>query len=304
MDLIRAMEGFVDVVETGSFVAAATRRGSSAAAVTRQIAALEEHLGARLMQRTTRRFSLTEPGQDFFERAKHILADVAETEAIIGQRGLQPTGVLHISAPLSFGTNRLSGLLPDFLKRYPLLRLNIDLSDRLADLVGDGFDVAVRLARVPCTNLTARKIIPVHMIVCAAPSYLERRGVPVEPADLSGHDFLDYSYLSPGGNLVLTAADGTDAVVRVAPLVRAGNVDFLRELALAGVGITVQPDYSVAEDISTGRLTALLSGWQMRGFHLYAVYPQRDFLPITVKVFIEYLVERLGEADPSPASTA
>ncbi|MGB8601090.1 MAG: substrate binding domain-containing protein, partial [Rhizomicrobium sp.] len=246
----------------------------------------------------------TEMGQDFYERAKQILADIAETEAVIGQQALQPAGLLHISVPMSFGINTLSDLLPDFCKRYPMLRLNIDLSDRLVDLVGDGFDVAVRLARIPSTNLIARKIAPVRMMVCAAPAYLETHGIPTAPSELRDHDFLGYGYLATGDDLVLTTAKGDDVAVRITPQVRASNGDVLRKLALAGLGITVLPDYVVGEDIARGRLTALLPGWSMNGFYLYAIYPKRDFLPIKVKVLIDYLVEKLGVNETTLASTA
>ncbi|MGB8602711.1 MAG: substrate binding domain-containing protein, partial [Rhizomicrobium sp.] len=153
-------------------------------------------------------------------------------------------------------------------------------------------------------NLIARKIAPVRMMVCAAPAYLETHGIPTAPSELRDHDFLGYSYLASGDDLVLTAAGGTDATVRITPQVRASNGDVLRKLALAGQGITVQPDYTVGEDIACGRLTALLPGWAMNGFYLYAVYPKRDFLPIKVKVFIDYLIEKLGVDETTPASMA
>ena len=294
-DLTKAMQVFVAVVEGGSFVSAAEKLCTSTAAVSRQISAAEADLGARLLNRTTRRLSLTEAGQVFYEHARTILGDIAELQALVGQHTLQPTGLLRISAPLSFGIHELTKVLPGFRQRYPGLRLDVDLTDRLVDLVHDSTDVAVRIARTLGPNLIARKISPVPMIVCASPAYLARRGVPQVPEDLALHDTLGYSYLLTGDNWVFHHRDGQESVVRIQPAVHATNGDLLRALAVGGEGITVQPDFIVREDLAAGRLVPLLNDWHMGEFYLYAVYLSRKHLSAKVRAFIDYLAETLGD---------
>lgn len=293
MDVAKAMRIFVEVTDTGSFAAAAEKLDASSAQISRQISALEEHLGARLMQRTTRRLSLTEPGHMLYERARQILADLAETEAMVGQHALKPSGRLRVSAPVSFGIRKLAPLLPAFCRRYPDIELDIDFSDRVADLVDDGIDIAVRIARNPSPNLIARKIAPVSMIVCAAPAYLKRNGTPAVPQDLAAHTTLGYAYLASGDAWIFTDTNGTQAPVRLHPHVHANNGDVLGELARAGLGIVVQPDFLAADDIAAGRLNPLLPGWSIGEFHLYAVYLSRKFLSPKVRVFVDHLVEML-----------
>lgn len=292
-DLTKAMQVFVAVVEGGSFVSAAEKLSTSTAAVSRQISAAEADLGARLLNRTTRRLSLTEAGQVFYEHAQTILGDIAELQALVGQHTLQPTGLLRISAPLSFGIHELAKVLPGFRQRYPGLRLDVDLTDRLVDLVHDSTDVAVRIARSLGPNLIARKISPVPMIVCASPAYLARRGVPLVPEDLALHDTLGYSYLLTGDNWVFHHRDGQESAVRIQPAVHATNGDLLRALAVGGEGITVQPDFIVRDDLAAGRLVPLLNDWHMGEFYLYAVYLSRKHLSAKVRAFIDYLAETL-----------
>lgn len=298
VDLLKAMQVYVRVVEAGSLVAAAERLDTSNAAVSRHIAALEEHLGARLLNRTTRRLSMTDAGRDFHARAEQILADVAEAAAVTGAKAVNPSGRLRISAPLSFGLSKLGQWLPGFLERYPDLQLDIDLSDRLADLATDGIDVAVRIARTPAsTNVVSRRIAPVSMLICAAPGYLAREGRPAEPADLARHCTLSYSYLASGDSWTLVDRNGQQATVRIRPHVYASNGDILRDLAIQGLGIIIQPDFIVEKDIAAGRLEPVLADWTMPGFSLYAVYLSRKFLPAKVRVFIDYLAEAATKAD-------
>ncbi|MFD2173418.1 LysR family transcriptional regulator [Rhodobacter lacus] len=295
MDILRGMRIFVTVVDGGSFIAAAEQLDTSNAAISRQISALEDHFGVRLLNRTTRRLSLTEPGQALYDRAQQILEDLGEMEASVGQHGAMPSGVLRISAPLSFGIHTLAHLLPGFHARYPKLRLDIDLTDRVVDLVHDGRDVALRIATAPSQNLIARKIAPVRMILCAAPDYLARHGTPVKPQDLAHHQVLSYSYLSSGDTWVLIDAAGEKASVRVKPSIHASNGDLLCTLALAGGGIIVQPEFIVARHIEAGALVPILHGWRLGDFNLHAVYLSRKYLSVKVRVFIDYLAAALGK---------
>jgi DNA-binding transcriptional LysR family regulator len=292
MDVLRAMRVYVAVVETGSFVAAADKLDTSNAAISRHVAALENHLGARLLNRTTRRLSMTDVGQEFFARAQAIFADVSEAEAIAGENSSRPSGQLRISAPLSFGISKLSQWLPGFVARYPDLKLDIDLSDRLVDLATDGIDVAVRIGRqAASTNIISRRLGSVPLEICAAPDYLKRRGTPTSPHELSEHETTSYSYLATGDSWTLTNSQGRTETIRIRPSVHANNGDILRELALQGYGIIMQPSFIVEKDIAAGRLVRILDNWSVEGLNLYAVYLSRKFLPAKVRVFIDYLSE-------------
>jgi DNA-binding transcriptional LysR family regulator len=298
MDMTQAMRVLVKVVDTGSFSRAADAFDTSTAAVSRQVSALEEHLGTRLLNRTTRKLSLTDAGSEFYERSRAILDDIAEAEAVAGQQALQPVGLLRITAPLSFGVTQLSRLLPRFRTRYPQLRLDIDLSDRMVDLVNDGVDVALRIAGELSGNLVARRIAPVTMVVCAAPAYLKRRGTPRTPAELAHHDTLSFSYLWTGDDWPFTDAAGNVTRVRVQPGVHSTNGDLLRELALAGGGIILQPSFIVGAELERGALVPLLTGYRTLEFSLYAVYLSRRHLSSKVRVFIDYLVQAIGLHPP------
>ncbi len=295
VDLIRSIETFVAVVDAGSLVAAAERLDTSTAAVSRHIGGLERHLGSRLLNRTTRRLSITDSGRELYNRAQQILADVAELEATVGQSTVKPSGNLRISAPLSLGIAKFGAWLPGFLGRYPDLKLDIDLTDRLVDLASDGIDVAVRIARQPATtNVIASRIAAVEMITCAAPAYLDRRGRPMTPGNLSDHDTLAYSYLSSGDSWTFTHHGGDSATVRIHPRVHASNGDVIAQLAIAGFGVIVQPAFIVERDVAEGRLVRLLDGWTMEGFSLYAIYLSRAFLSAKVRAFTEHLREVAG----------
>jgi DNA-binding transcriptional LysR family regulator len=292
MDTLRAMQVYVAVVEAGSFVAAAERLDTSNAAISRHVAALEDHLGARLLNRTMRRLSMTDVGQEFFNRAQAIFADVSEAEAIAGQNSAKPTGQLRISAPLSFGIAKLSQWLPAFVVRYPDLKLDIDLSDRLVDLATDGIDVAVRIGRqAASTNVISRRLGSIALEICASPDYLKRNGTPTSPQELSDHQTTSYSYLATGDTWTLTNKQGRTETIRIRPSIHANNGDILGKLAVQGYGIIMQPSFVVEEDITSGRLVRVLNDWSVEGLNLYAIYLSRKFLPAKVRVFVDYLSE-------------
>lgn len=296
MDVLNAMQVYVAVVETGSLVGASEVTGTSAAAISRQIAALEQHLGARLLNRTTRRLSMTNVGEEFLARAKTILADVADAEALAGQSAAKPAGLLRISAPLSFGISRLSRWLPAFMAQYPDLNLNVDLTDRVIDLANDGIDVAVRIAHQPAsTNVIAKRIASIRTIICASPDYLARRGFPQTPQDLATHDTLSFTYLLTGDDWTLRDTNGHETRVRVRPQVHASNGDMLCEMAVQGCGVINQPDFIVERHIASGKLVPVLQGWSNEGFNLYALYLSRKFLSAKVRVFIDYLDKMEGK---------
>lgn len=299
MDILNAMSVYVAVVEQGSLVRAAESIGTSGAAVSRQIAALEDHVGARLLNRTTRRLSVTDAGQEYFSRAKQILSDVADAEALAGESAAQLTGLLRISAPLAYGVKRLSRWLPDLMAAHPRLRLDLDLTDRQVDLATDGIDVAVRVAMRPAsTNVIARKITSIHRVVCASPSYLARRGCPMRPEDLVNHDTLSFSHLATGDLWAFHDALGRQTEVRLRPNLHASNGDMLCELAARGAGIINEPDFMVASHIESGALVPILTEWQSDSFNVYALYLSRKFLSAKVRVFIDHL-QRMEGGNPT-----
>ena len=295
MYLFAATRVFVQVVDSGSFARAATALDLSNAVVTRQVAALEAHLGARLLHRTTRRMSLTDAGEDFYGRSRSILEQLAEAQASAARGARSPVGLLRVSAPLSYGTARLAPVLARFHERYPQLSLDVDLSDRMVDLANEGVDVALRIATRLDPGVISRRVVTLDAVVCAAPGYLQRRGRPREPAELSGHDTLSFSYLLAGDEWPFTGPDGRREQVRVRPNVHSNNGELLRDLAISGAGIILQPRFIVEQALRAGTLVPILESYRTLDLNVHAVYLSRRFLPSKVRVFIDFLVETLGE---------
>ena len=290
MDTLDAMRVFVAVAERNGFSAAADALDLSTASVTRQVAALEQRLGMRLLNRTTRRVSLTSAGAAYYQRAVPLLAEFDDLEAAVGAQALVPSGLLRVNAPVSFGIARLGPLLCAYRQRYPQVELDLSLSDRLVDMVEEGFDVAIRIARQPSPTLIARRLAEAELLLCAAPAYLARAGTPRLPADLAGHQCLAYSYWSGGDEWTLQGRDG-DATVRIGGALRANNGDVLRQAALAGMGIILQPDFLVGDDIATGALVRVLPDWRLPPIGIHAVYTSRNHLAPKLRSFIDFLVE-------------
>ena len=293
MDLFSAMHMYVAVVDGGSFAAAADKLGVSRAMVSKQIQQLEEHLGTRLLNRTTRRLSLTETGRAFHERSTQIMADVAEAEQVAGQMARTPQGVLRVTIPLSYGQHRLAAIIGAYTQAYPQVQLDIALSDRKMDLVEDGYDLAIRIGDLPPSDLIARKIGGVHSVVCASPDYVARHGAPGTPADLAVHACLGYTLTGSGADWRFASADGP-LVVPISGPIRADNGDILRLAALAGAGIAFQPEFIVGDDLAAGRLVRLLPAWQSAELGVYAVYPSRKHLSAKVRTFVDFVADALG----------
>ncbi|WP_303747685.1 LysR family transcriptional regulator [Stenotrophomonas pigmentata] len=294
MDTIDAMRVFVTVVERNGFSAAADALDISTAAVTRQVAALEKRLSTRLLNRTTRRVSPTSTGAAYYQRCIQLLAEFDELEASVGAQALQPSGRLRINAPVSYGIARLGALLPAYSARYPQVELDLQLSDRLVDMVEEGYDLAIRIIRQPAPNLIARHLGQVHIRLCAAPSYLARRGTPATPQDLATHECLAYTYSAAGEALQLLGPEG-EVSIPVQPHLRANNGEVLREAAIAGMGIIAQPDFIIGQALADGRLVPVLPQWEVPPIGIYAVYTSRSHLAPKVRSFIDYLVECLDE---------
>lgn len=290
---LSAILAFVEVVEGGSFSAAARRLGLTRSAVSRQVAGLEDRLGARLLNRTTRRLSVTEAGAVYHQRCVRILAEAAAAERAVADLDDAPRGLLRVNAPMSFGLGHLGPAVAEFLVRHPAIRVDLTLDDRVVDLVGEGFDLAVRIAELPPSTLIARRLAVNRRVLCAAPSYLARAGRPRHPQQLAEHACLAYAYLATGNDWSFRGPDGAVSV-RVDAAHSANNGDALRHLALAGLGILLSPTFIVGDDLRQGRLVSLLDDWVDADTGVYAVYPHGRHLSPKVRAFVDFLAERFG----------
>lgn len=293
MDRFREMQAFVAVVESGSFVAAGELLHISKAAVSRVVMQLEARLGARLLQRTTRRLSLTEAGQAYLGRCKQILGDLDEAEAMVGDAALRASGRLRVNAPLSFGITRLAGLWPAFMALHPDLELEVTLADRMVDLVEEGYDMAIRITRPRDSSLVYRQLATTRVLLCAAPAYLARRGKPESVADLARHDIIAYAY-APGGDTWHFDTPSGERSVAVRPRLRSNNGDTCRAAALAGLGIAQQPGFLVDADLAAGRLVEILAEDCSRDLGIHAVYPSRKHVSLKVRALTDFLAKALA----------
>lgn len=297
MGRLAAMEAFVAVVEAGSFARASERLGISTTSASRLVSTLEAHLDARLLHRTTRRLSLTDAGRVYYQHCTTLLSDLAEAEAAVSADNRVASGLLRVSAPVSFGTRHLAAMLPRFRQEQPKVSLELSLNDRVVDLVEEGHDLAVRISNQLPTSLVARPLAPIRIVVCAAPAYLERHGRPRAPDDLSRHQCLLYSYSDPVDQWNFTGPNGPQQVP-VSGFLTANNGDVLRMAALAGEGIVRQPSFIVGGDLLSGRLVPLLESYATPLQMAYAVYPSRRHLAARVRAFIDFLAEAWGDPPP------
>ena len=297
MDKLAGMQAFARVVEAGSFVKAAAHLHISTTAASRLVADLEANLGLRLLQRTTRRLSLTEAGAAYFERCQQILAAIDEAEAVVGHEGRQPFGTLRLSAPVAFGNRHLAPLLAAFGARYPEVKVDVALADRVVDLVDEGFDVAVRIVGHLADTLVARRLTTVRMVICASPEYVRAHGLPRTPADMAAHNCLLYTLTERNNEWTFTGRRGTQTA-KVGGGLRSNNGELLRTAALAGEGVVLQPTFMVGEDLQRGTLVRLLPGFELAELAAWAVYPTRRHLPAKVRAFVDFLAETISDPPP------
>lgn len=297
MDKLRAFEAFVAVADNSSFTAAARRLGASRAQVSKQVQALEDHLDVRLLHRTTRRVSLTDEGRAFREHARTIIEEVRDAEAAVSELHGSARGTLRLGAPMSFGVKYLAPALAEFMSLHPALSVEMVCSDRKVDIVDEGYDVAVRIGQLVDSSLVARRLGPVRSYACASPEYLAACGEPGSPDDLKDHRCLQYSYLA---NPVWTFGKGEETrTVRIdGPLV-ANNGDVLVSAAVQGLGITLNPDFIVADELRSGRLQPILTDWMVIGpTSVWALYPHRRHLSAKVRLLVDFLVEQFSPTPP------
>jgi DNA-binding transcriptional LysR family regulator len=294
MDKLTGMAVFARVVEAQSFTAAATQLGMSKSAVSKALSGLEDRLGARLLNRTTRRLSLTEVGRAYYERSARILAEAEEAELAVTRLQAAPRGTLRINAPVSFGILHLGPALAEFMARYPELKVEIEFTDRFVDLIEEGFDLAVRIASLPDSSLIARKLADNQMAVCAAPSYWERRGRPATPHDLGHHDCITYAYHANPNEWPFVDASGRRIGVRVGGSLRTNNGDVSLRAALAGLGVVLLPRFICGPHLGAGRLEPVLESWMPPPSGIFALYPHNRHLSAKVRAFVDFLAERFG----------
>jgi DNA-binding transcriptional LysR family regulator len=293
MDRFQEMQTFCAVVDAGSFVKAADALGMSKAAVSRYVGELEARLGVRLLHRTTRRMSLTEEGTVFDARCRELLSGLEEAEAEVGSRSGAARGLLRVNAPVTFGIRHLAPLWATFRERHPQVRVDLTLSDRIVDLVDEGYDVAIRIATLPSSTLISKRLATTRIVLCASPQYLKKRGVPTHPSDLADHDVIAYSYWAAGDQWPFDGPDGPVSVT-IKPWMHTNNGDTCRSVALAHHGVILQPSFLVGEDLAAGRLVALLPEYRSIELGIYAIYPTRKHVALKVRALIDFLAQQFS----------
>lgn len=299
MDVFKAMSVFVRIVDEGSLATAAAASDLSPTMVGNYLQALEKRLGVTLLNRTTRRQHLTEFGKIYYTRCVEILDCVADTEALALQSQAEPRGRLRISAPRAFGVDRLTPALADYAKRYPQIEIDLVISDRLMDLLGDGIEAALRIGPIRDDELIARPLAAIQPMLCAAPSYLAAHGAPREPADLADHECLLYTYTAQldagtvNARWLLTDTAGT-IDLSVPGRIHINSPAGLRRAALAGMGITLLPEPVIADDIESGALVALLADYAPPGLPLHLIYRRDRRISPKLRSFIDFIVARFG----------
>ena len=300
MDRLQSMRVFAKVVEQGGFARAGAALNLSNAVVTRHVAELEAHLGTRLLNRTTRRLSLTESGQVYLDRLHGILQAVDDADAVASSTSSRPSGNFRLYAYQGFGQYQLARLLPGYAQAHPDVRLDVMLSERTVDLVEDGFDVGIYSGLQKFdASLIARKLCSTEIMLCAAPSYLARRGTPTRPQDLAEHDCLNFDHDQIRNHWTVEGPDGVLSVPIRSTLV-SNNGPLLRQCTIAGMGVSICLSYSLGDDISSGRMVRLLPEHHLGQLSITMVYPSRRLLAAKVRSFVDFMTARFPQPESDP----
>ncbi len=295
MDQFKELQLFVEVAETGSISRAAEATDLSISAASRYLISLEGRLGVQLVRRTTRNLYLTEAGAEFHRRCKSILSDLGEAESVIKEATVRPSGVLRVTASLSFCMLHIAPMLPEFTARYPEITVDVIAANRYYDIIENGIDVAVRTKVLePDSNITIRRLASTRRILAATPSYIEANGAPRFPAELAKHRLLNYGLADNPRELAFQRC-GESVVVKVKPLLESNDGQILRVAALNGMGILVQPKYIVYDDLKAGRLIPVLNDWDLPRLTMNIAFQTRTHMPVKVRLFIDALVERFQQ---------
>ncbi|MCM2339729.1 LysR family transcriptional regulator [Rhodoferax sp.] len=293
IDIVTSMRVFNAVVDVGSFAGAAERLNISRGMSTRYVAQLEGYLGVRLLNRTTRKLSLTEAGNDYHERATQVLAMIEEAESSVAQEESVPRGTLRVASSHAFGVRHLGWAITEYLHRYPGVQIDVTLNDRVVDLVEEGFDLGIRVASQIHPGLIARKLARARIVACASPDYLKKHGVPKSPMELIDHNCLSYAYVNLPNEWHFRRK-GSAQKVHVPGNLRGNSGDILRNAAIEGLGVILQPTFLIYEALREKKLVRILSDWETDDLTVFAVYPNRKFLSPKVRSFIDFLAERFG----------
>lgn len=303
MDRLKTMESFVRVVKVGSFSAAAGQLGMSRAMVTKHVMALERRLGARLLNRTTRRLALTEIGGEYYEFCTRILRELETEEFSVARLQKEPQGSLRVIAPKSFGSLHLGAAIARFAQEYPRIAVSLILEDssvRTFEFAENEYDVAIRLSPIANSTIAARKIGALPWVVCAAPAYLKRHGAPVTPKDLARHNCLLHVKLSPDRIWRFGGTGKTSGSIKVDGTFSSNSVLILRDAALAGLGVALLPTYCVGRDLRAGTLRQVLTQFPIRDRPLYVLFPENRLVPKKVRIFINFIAAWYRRAGASP----
>ncbi|SCZ69476.1 LysR family transcriptional regulator [Epibacterium ulvae] len=295
MDRLTEMEAFANVVDQGGFTDAAKKMGISKSAVSKHVSSLESRLGARLLNRTTRRVSPTEIGLAYYDRARRVLNDAGEADALVTSMQSAPSGLLRISVATDFGVNHLSPVLSDFLQNYPDITVNMVLNNRYVELISEGFDMAVRIGELEDSSLRARKLAETSKRMIASPEYLEKYGRPQKIDDLNNHKLLHYSNQSSGSVWKITAPSGEKRQIRTGGWLSVNDGQSLLTAAISGLGIAYLPNYLYGEAMAEGLVEDVMPNLPMETQGVYAVYPPGKFTQPKVRAFIDFLVQAFAE---------
>jgi len=294
MDKFESMRAFTQVVRSSGFAAAAREMGLSRSAVNKLVIALENELGVQLLHRSTRVVTPTETGLAFHERCVEILASLEEAERSITQLHAEPRGRLRVNAPMSFGTMHLAPALADFLVQYPALQVQLTLSDRFVDPIEEGFDVTVRIAKLPeSASLIVHPLAPAQQVLCAAPSYLETYGTPTNPAELHHHSCLHYGQLAVEDQWTLVGPDG-EQTISVDGVLCSNNGEVLKDAAVRGLGVTLLPTFIVGQELQQRTLQVVLPDYHPLELSIAVIYPVNRHLSTKVRLLVNFLQEQFG----------
>lgn len=293
MDIVVGMRTFVAVVDSGSFTTAAERLDMSTALVSKYVGQLEERLGARLLNRTTRSLALTEIGESYFERCKQVIDDFDELEGAVRNKRSVASGKLVVTAPVTFGEMYLASAIVDFLQQQPAITVDLRLTDRFVNLVDEGVDIAIRISGLEDSTLIARRLASTCLRVCAAPSYLKEHGTPARPGDLAGHACIVDRNFRNGARWPFAVA-GKQTTIKISGRIAVNSAAAVRVMLLRGSGIGLIPSYAVGNDIKQGRLVTVLEKYETSNLGIYAVYAHNRYLATKVRAYIDFMATRLG----------
>lgn len=301
MDTLTSMELFVKAVESGSFSATARSMNLTPSAVSKQISRLEDRLGARLFNRTTRQLAATGEGRAYYERCQQILADIQEAEAAVTELNTEPRGALRVNMPVVFGRRHIVPILGEFLECYPYVSMELSMSDQFVDPIAEGADMLIRVGELKDSSLIARKLAEARRVVAATPAYWKKNGTPQKPEELRAHNCLTYSYLSSGNTWRMTDLKGKEHVIQAKGNLASNNGEALLEAAAEGLGVVNLPTWMVGPDLESGRLTEVLADYAQPEPSVHVIYPPGRHLSAKVRAFVDFLA---GHFKERPLGTA